>query len=309
MNKMIKVVLALVCVMAAGRLAYAADNGTEFGIEDDITVLGTEGTMMDPDVEIKGFTMFGSTGAAQTVNIPQTPGNMYVSGYVQVSSGMYVAGSSTFTQRVELQGYGVLKSTVQFLNNTGSLTNLYFDNAAANSGKVLKAGSDGFLTWEADQNTVMTFATPLRLQMVNVADNNLIDSLFQQNAEAGTNITMVSGSSMTILGDGTNGLGVNGAAKLNGHVSLGDEAGDSVTAIGAVTAQNGVAVTGGDVAVTNNLTVNGSARLGDAVTDDHGINVAAEDGVALKVAGEDVSNKYAAKFYSGANLAAWIKKK
>lgn len=309
MNKMIKVVLALVCVMAAGRLAYAADNGTEFGIEDDITVLGTEGTMMDPDVEIKGFTMFGSTGAAQTVNIPQTPGNMYVSGYVQVSSGMYVAGSSTFTQRVELQGYGVLKSTVQFLNNTGSLTNLYFDNAAANSGKVLKAGSDGFLTWEADQNTVMTFATPLRLQMVNVADNNLIDSLFQQNAEAGTNITMVSGSSMTILGDGTNGLGVNGAAKLNGHVSLGDEAGDSVTAIGAVTAQNGVAVTGGDVAVTNNLTVNGSARLGDAVADDHGINVAAEDGVALKVAGEDVSNKYAAKFYSGANLAAWIKKK
>lgn len=309
MNKMMKVFLALVCVTAAGRLAQAADNGTEFGIEDDVTVLGTEGTAVDPDMEVKGFSVFGATQAAPALSIPVGPGNIFANGYVQVSSGMYVAGSSTFTQAVEIQGYGVLKSTVQFTGNTGALTNLFFDNAAANSGKVLKASANGFLTWEADQNTVMTFATPLRLQMVNVADNNLMDSLFLQNAEAGTNITMVSGSSMTILGDGTDGLGVNGAAKLNGHVYLGDEAGDSITAIGAVTAQNGVSVTGGDVNVTNNLTINGSAKLGDAATDDHGINVAAEDGVALKVAGEDASNKYAAKFYSGANLAAWIKKK
>jgi hypothetical protein len=61
--------------------------------------------------------------------------------------------------------------------------------------------------------------------------------------------------------------------------------------------------------VDGSATLRGNNQLGDAFTDDHGINVAAEDGVALKVAGEDVSNKYAAKFYSGANLAAWIKKK
>ncbi len=305
----IVVAAAALFALALSPAAYAADNGTEFGIEDDLTVLGAGGTEVDPDMEVKGFAVFGATQAAPALGIPVAPGNIFANGYVQVSSGMYVAGSSTFTQRVELQGYGVLKSTVQFLDNTGSLTNLYFDNAAANSGKVLKASANGFLTWEADQNTVMTFASPLRLQMVNVADNNLVDSLFLQNAEAGTNITMVSGSSMTILGDGNDGLGVYGAAKLNGNVTLGDAAGDAITAVGAVTAQNGVSVTGGDVTATNNLTVNANARFGDALTDTHGINTAPEAGTALKVDSAGASGNYAAKFYSGGALAAWIKKK
>lgn len=306
-KRMVMAVAALFALTLAPA-AYAADNGTEFGIEDDLTVLGTEGTAVDPDLEVKGFTVFGATQSAPALVIPVAPGNIFANGYVQVSSGMYVAGSSTFTQRVELQGYGVLKSTVQFMNNTGSLTNLYFDNASTNVGKVLKASANGFLTWEADNNTTMTFNTPYRLQMVNSTDDGLADTAFMQNA-GGTNITMVSGSSMTILGDGTDGLGVNGAAKFNGNVNLGDAAGDAITAVGAVTAQNGVSVTGGDVSVTNNLTVNGNAQLGNAVSDTHAINRAVEAGVALSVDSVGTSGNYAAKFYSGGSLAAWIKKK
>jgi len=81
------------------RPVYAADNNTEFGIADDLSIFGIEGNMMDPDFEIKGFTLFGST-STQVVNIPQAPGNIFVSGYVQVSSGIYIAGTSTFTGRI-----------------------------------------------------------------------------------------------------------------------------------------------------------------------------------------------------------------
>lgn len=295
-----KAVAGLLAAMALSwaPAVYAADNGTEFGIADDVTVLGTEGTAVDPDAEIKGFTVFGATQSAPTLIIPVAPGNIFANGYVQISSGMYVAGSSTFTQRVEIQGYSVLKSTVQFTGNTGALTNLYFDNGAANDGKVLKASSDGFLYFGADNTGLASLGSPYRLQMVNAAGTGLVDSMFLQNA-GGTNITMLAGSSMTVSDN----------FSANGNVTLGDAAGDAITAIGAVTAQNGVAVTGGDVSVTNNLTVNGNAQLGNAVGDTHGINTAPEAGTALKVDSVGTAGNYAAKFYSGGSLAAWIKKK
>ncbi|MCK5358018.1 MAG: hypothetical protein KAJ48_06445, partial [Elusimicrobiales bacterium] len=60
MNKIIKVTLALFCACVFINSAYA-DNNTEFGIEDDLTVLGNTGDIADPDVEIAGFTVFGTT--------------------------------------------------------------------------------------------------------------------------------------------------------------------------------------------------------------------------------------------------------
>lgn len=294
MNAMNRIVTALLAVvlLAWAPAAYAADNGTEFGIEDDLTVLGTEGTAADPDVEIKGFSVFGSTQASYL--IPVEAGNVVLNGEVQVSSGLYTAGSSTFTQRVEIQGYGVLKSTVQFLGNTGTLTNLYFDNAAANQGKVLKASANGFLTWEADNSGLTQIGSPYRLQMVNATSDGLINSLFLQNTGE-TNITMISGSSLTVTGA----FEASGAAKF----------GSTVQAAAMVTAQNGLEVTAGDASVTNNLTVGGNAQLGNEVGDTHGVNRAPELGVALSVDSDGTSGRYAAKFYSGGSLAAWIKKK
>ncbi|MCW1309673.1 MAG: hypothetical protein QXP04_03175 [Candidatus Nanoarchaeia archaeon] len=75
---------------------YCQDNATEFGVADDLIVLGVSGTYDDPDVEIKGFTVFGTTQSAYTANIPYGPGNVIINGVLGVSSGAYVAGTSTF---------------------------------------------------------------------------------------------------------------------------------------------------------------------------------------------------------------------
>ncbi len=295
MKKLIGMALALGCVAAAGRLAYAADNGTEFGIEDDLTVLGKAGTAADPDVEIKGFAVFGSTQADYL--IPVDTGNVVMNGIVQISSGLYSAGSSTFAAR------GAFQSTVAYNGNTGALTNLFFDNAAANSGKVLKATANGFLDWETDISGLPALGSVRRLQMVDDAGTGLMNSAFLQNA-LDTNITMVN-SSMTIKGafESTD------TFKADADVYLGDTNADKINIAGDATVMNGSSMT-----VTGNLLANGDSQLGDAKTDIHGINTAAESGTALKVQGNDVSGQYVAKFYSGdpavaGNLAAWIKKK
>jgi hypothetical protein len=165
---------------------------------------------------------------------------------------------------------------------------------------VLKKVAGGGMVW--GDATTLTFATPLRLQMVNGGDNNLVDSLFWQNAEAGTNITMIAGSSMTI----------NGPFESTGTVKLGNNSASA--AVGGVTIA-GVATVGGTLGVTgaatlsNNLTVNGNSQLGDAVADTHSINRTVEAGVALSVDSVGTTGNYAAKFYSGGSLAAWIKHK
>ncbi|MBI5743147.1 MAG: hypothetical protein HY952_01225 [Elusimicrobia bacterium] len=357
MRGVYKIAAALLIAASSAGLAYA-DNDTEFGVEDDLTVLGTGGSAADPDLEVKGFTVFGATQAAPLLQIPVAPGNIFANGYVQVSSGMYVAGNSTFTAygifqstvtmiegnlkygtavsgkvlksggngyvywgddttgitslngtpyniRMEdaagtgladslliqnpastnitlingssmtvtgefgvggltrfngnmtAAAYGIFQSTVQFTGNTGALTNLYFDNAAANVGRVLKASANGFLYWGSDATGLSTLGSPYRLQMVNSAGDGLVDSMFIQNAGA-TNITMIAGSSMTF----------NGAMNTTANVQLGDSTGDN-----------------------------------------HGVNRAPEAGVAMAVDGSGTSGTYAAKFYSNGSLAAWIKKK
>lgn len=74
---------------------------TELGSEDDFTVLGTNGTAADPDAEIKGFTVFGSTQTAYTGAVAG-PGNVVVNGVLAVSSGAYFVGNSTFTNAAKI---------------------------------------------------------------------------------------------------------------------------------------------------------------------------------------------------------------
>ncbi len=255
MKKVIRAVLALACVAAAGRLSQAADNATEFGIEDDLTVLGTEGTALDPDVEVKGFTVFGRPQASYL--IPVTSGNVVLNGVVQVSSGLYVTGGSTFATGAYFTG----------VSSFSNVTNVHYGGGTVN--QVLKKVAGGGMAWGDDNTGLTSLGTPRRLQMVNDAAGGLIDSVFLQNA-GDTNISMLATSSMTVLGA----FGTGGAATLG-----------------------------------NTLAVAGNAQLGDATTDTHAINKAAEAGVALAVDSGGASGNYAAKFYSGGSLAAWIKKK
>ncbi|HBE89288.1 MAG TPA: hypothetical protein DDW67_09145 [Elusimicrobia bacterium] len=84
-------IFPLLIILPAASLAQ-----TELGSEDDFTVLGTDGTAADPDAEIKGFTVFGSTQASYPGAVVG-PGNVVVNGVLAVSSGAYFVGNATFT--------------------------------------------------------------------------------------------------------------------------------------------------------------------------------------------------------------------
>lgn len=239
MNATSKGVTALLAalLLSWAPAVYAADNGTEFGIEDDLTVLGTEGTAPDPDAEVKGFTVFGATQAAYT-GISAAAGNVVVNGHLSVSSGAYFVGGSTFAA-----GGAYFTGVSSF----SDVSNIHIAGGAA--GQVLKKVAGGGMVWGNDVEGAGEIAgTPRRLVMFQADGTGGSDSQFQQDADD-AGITMISGSSLTIKGafraDGAvslgNTLGVTGAATLNdaltvqgatllnGNVGLGNAAGDLVT--------------------------------------------------------------------------------
>jgi len=81
-------------------LAFAADQEVELGVQDDLTVFGSGGTVPDPDVEIKGFSVFGSTNVLTYIST--APGNTVFNGAVQISSDVYVTGRSTFAASLQI---------------------------------------------------------------------------------------------------------------------------------------------------------------------------------------------------------------
>ncbi|HOI42608.1 MAG TPA: hypothetical protein PK523_06655, partial [Elusimicrobiales bacterium] len=197
-------------------------------------------------------------------------------------TGITLTDSSSMTISGELgvEGYGVFLSTVRFLGNAGVSTNLYFDNAAANVGRVLKASGNGFLYWGTDATGLATLGSPYYLQMVNADGDGLVNSLLLQNA-GGTSLTMVSGSSLTV-----NDMLALGDADIDGKLNV-----------------------DGTSTFVSSVTALGNTQLGNELTDLHGVNRAPEAGVALSVDSGGDPGDYAAKFYSGGSLAAWIKKK
>jgi len=86
----------LILILIFGVSGYC-DNNTEFVVEDDLTVNGTQGTYLDPDVELKGFVVIGATQPSYTANIPAGPGNVIINGTLGVSSGAYIVGNTTIT--------------------------------------------------------------------------------------------------------------------------------------------------------------------------------------------------------------------
>lgn len=97
---------------------------TELGSEDDLTVLGKSATADDPDVEMKGFTVFGATQTAYDGAVIG-PGNVVVNGVLSVSTGAYFVGASTFT------------SANKIFINDGS------------AGQILRKSSGGYLAWDS----------------------------------------------------------------------------------------------------------------------------------------------------------------
>ncbi|MFH1619459.1 MAG: hypothetical protein ABIG11_06090 [bacterium] len=418
MKRIAVAVLMLVCASGL-RYAWSVDNATEFGIEDDLTVLGTEGTLADPDAEIKGFSMFGPTAGAAGPISP-APGNVLIRGNLQADATSYFGSSVT------IAGYGVFLSTVQINTNLefpGATHKIVINNNSGATGEVLKIDGSGNIMWGTDATGAGDITgTKRRLPMFDPTDGvGVVDTyLRQDDDDAG--MTLLNNSSITITGafesQGAatlvNGLSVSGGnaaitnnLTVNGITNLGNLAGtdkvnitadvtllgtssmtvggfslfkDSVIAAGygvfqstvqiganALKIPGGTAaqvlkndgagfaywaddatvagdvtgtqryipmfdpvdgigvvdsklrqdddnagvtlISGSSMTVTGELLVSSNTRLGDSNIRDHGINVVPEDGVALKVEGEAGAGTYSAKFYSGADLAAWIKKK
>ena len=116
-----KLIATMIIVMGVVISINSADNKTEFGVMDDFTVWGVEGTLDDPDLEIKGFSVFGATQPAYTANIDNGPGNVMINGVLGVSSGAYIAGISTIsyitninTTSMTITGNGITGSSPIF---------------------------------------------------------------------------------------------------------------------------------------------------------------------------------------------------
>ncbi|MDD2805373.1 MAG: hypothetical protein PHV33_07445 [Elusimicrobiales bacterium] len=87
-----------------------------------MSILGIDGTALDPDVEVKGFAVFGSTQSAYAGAVVGA-GNVVVNGVLSVSSGAYFVGTSTFTAAAKI----------------------YINDGSA--GQILGKNSGGWLEW------------------------------------------------------------------------------------------------------------------------------------------------------------------
>jgi len=299
-NKLMTAALALMCALAFARSAYAADNGTEFGIEDDLSVLGSTGTWADPDAEIKGFTVFGPIAGPQVIT--STSGNVAIRGNLQVDATSYfgssvtIAGQAIIGSSLNVAGYGVFQSSVVVGNG-----NLKYGTGAV--GLVLKSGGDGYVYWGNDQQGAGITGLQNRLPMYDGATGMKESQFLQNTGDLG--ISMISGSSFTI----------NGPFESTGTVKLGNASASGATTVIGTLSVNGDVDLNARLNVDSfstfvaSMTTKGDTQFGDAIGEAHSINRATEAGVALSVDGTATPGSYVAKFYSNNSLAAWIKKK
>ncbi len=73
-------------------LVRGAAGQTLMGVEDDLTVYGTNGTTSDPDMQVHGYAVFGPSGSGASV-VTQGVGNAFVAGHIEVASNVYVQGA------------------------------------------------------------------------------------------------------------------------------------------------------------------------------------------------------------------------
>ena len=260
---------------------YAADNSTEFGIEDDLSVLGTQGTAQDPDAEIKGFTVFGSTQAAYTGAVVGA-GNVVVNGYLAVSSGAYFVGGSTFAA-----GGAYFTGVSSF---TSGPAGMFIDGGAA--GQVMSYNAaTGAMQW----------TNPESLGAGDNLGNHIATKLLDMATFDVRNANYVTASSAALSGQ----LVVYGTSTLTGQVGMGG----ALNVNGDVDLNAKLNVDGTSTFVSS-VTAKGDTQFGDATSDKHGVNRAPEANVGLVIDGPGATAAdYTAKFYSGGALAAWIKKK
>jgi hypothetical protein len=179
------------------------DNETEFVVEDDLTINGTQGTYEDPDVELKGFVVIGATQPTYTANISTGPGNVIINGILGVSSGAYIVGNTTITYITSATFSGA--SSI-FIN----------DGSTGNS---LRKSSAGYLEWydptQYGDNLGNHLATTT-LDMKNFPIINISSLAITGTGVSGSDsLLSIAGSTMVVLNNGNVGIGTTPAYKLD----------------------------------------------------------------------------------------------
>jgi hypothetical protein len=239
----------------------------------------TVGDASADTVTVNGTTTFA--GAAVTTSF---------AGNAQVGGNLGVTGSSAFNGNVTLGDAAADTVTVngvaRFNNGlSGSLTKLTDGSSylVAGNNVSVTTGSNGAITIAASMNaSALVAGSDTQLQF-NDGGTFGGDAGLTYNKTTDT-LTGVTGSFFTLSTSGNSsvggGLTVTGASTLNGNVTVGDAAADTVTVNGTTTFA-GAAVTttfagntqvGGLLGVTGSAGFNGSVTLGDAAADTITVN-------------------------------------
>ena len=158
------------CLIPLATVLYSQSQ-TEFGMAGDLTVRGRGGTTPDPDVKIKGFTVFGSTQSNYTGIVPGD-GNVVINGRLSVSSGAYIVGSSTFTGANKI-----------FIGD-------------GHPGEILMKSGQGSLDWTVFSGLGDNLGNHVATTTLNMNANSIV------NAASGTFTSGITASSFTALDAG-----------------------------------------------------------------------------------------------------------
>lgn len=82
-------------VLAFGGIALAQDTGVEAGFEDDVTIRGRGGNKADPDLEVQGYTAFGTNYSAASF-VTSGVGQVFIQRNLEVGSNLYARASVVF---------------------------------------------------------------------------------------------------------------------------------------------------------------------------------------------------------------------
>lgn len=273
----IAVAVMLTCMAIMVNTAYSEhdsltggneqDNGTEFHVVDDLYVGGWNGTWNDPDVEIYGFSMFGSTTAYNNrwgdwanlqSKMPTTStGAVVILGDLVVGSTAYFHRSvefhaiSTFTAGAYFPQY----STVTFVSGSsvtyGSAQNIYINDGSTD--QVLAKDSDGSLKW-ADVGSLVSgdnLGNHIATRTLDMAGYDIIRI---KELSLGLSENVKISSATTQFGGEGAGVYISTNVQVNGQLYVG------TTTVNGQLNVTGNAIIGNDIS-NNSHTINGAVTV------------------------------------------------
>jgi hypothetical protein len=202
-----RMVTGLLAALALSWLPAAvyAGNSTEFGVAGDLSVYGNNGTLVDPDVKVKGFSVFGATQAVYAGMTSLVPGGVVVNSALAVSSGAYFLGGSTFAA-----GGAYFTDVSSFTAGPSKI----FVNGGTNGQVMSYNGATGALQWANVSSLVSgdNMGDHIATMTLQMSDFGIVNV-----ASITANGYITTYSSMTVGGN----EGVGGNLTANGQSQLG----------------------------------------------------------------------------------------